>query len=225
MLEGDAAPGLWQVDCPSADELVADRRWWSIYEESFPSSEREPPVVILDSLRRGLGLAFRARQRGVTVGLATTHLLVDPPAVFLVYLAIAPDRRGRGAGGALFQEAWRESSACLVQRGLAPLGLIWEVDPAEPGVPSVEVDVRARRLAFFRRQGGVLLPRPYAQPPVDGIAPVRMQLMFRAPPGGRLPSLDLEKNLIRAIYFEKYSALNGIDQAILRVLLEQDANR
>jgi hypothetical protein len=65
-----------RFDCPAADELAEDKESWRIYEESLPAEEREPIDVILDSVRRSVGAAVRARRAGVTVGIATTHLLL-----------------------------------------------------------------------------------------------------------------------------------------------------
>ncbi len=200
-----------EFDSPGPDELAADQAWWQIYQDSFPPTEREPAEVILDSLRRNVGLALRARLQDATIGLATTHLLLRPPAVFLVYLAIDRAHRDCGLGSALFDHAWRASAARLRDRRLDPLGMIWEVDPpSDPRAP--DAAARARRVAFFQRCGASLLPQPYLQPPVDGIAPVPMQLMY-------LPSPEKIDALIHSIYFEKYAAANHLPEDILHHLL------
>jgi hypothetical protein len=207
------------VESITAEELRVDQNWWSIYEESFPASEREPPEVILKSVLRGVGMAFRARRQGVTFGLATTHLLKDPAAVFLVYLAVARGERSRGTGGELLQGAWEAGAVRLREQGLRPLGLVWEVDPPEPAVEDAEA--RRRRIAFFQRHGGHLLERPYLQPPVDGTSAVPMSLMFRAAEGEQTPVPETVEELVRAIYFDKYGAINGIEPAVLQDLLRR----
>jgi len=205
-------------DSPGAEELARDSAWWRIYEDSFPASEREPAEVILDSLLRDAGVAFRARSDAGTAGLATTHLLRQPPAVFLVYLAIDRAHRDRGLGGALFAHAWRISAQHLRRRGLEPLGMVWEVDP--PSAPGAsDLDARARRVAFFERCGGSLLPETYLQPPVDGVAPVAMRLMYLPAEGTGLPAPEVIRDLIHGIYFEKYAAVNHIPEEILNHLL------
>jgi len=200
------------LDCPTPDELAGDAEWWRIYNESFPAQEREPANVILKSLRDSAGIAFRVRQGGITCGIATTHLLLRPPAVFLVYLAIDARRRGGGDGGALFEFAWRESSARLRAAGVEAIGMIWEVDQ--------QGSECERRIRFFERQGATLLRRPYRQPPVNGTDPVPMGLMFR-PGSDAMPPPDdaTVEALVREMYFGKYGAVNGIPAPLLERLL------
>jgi len=207
------------VECMTAEELRVDETWWRIYEDSFPASEREPPEVILESVLRGVGMAFRARRQGVTSGLATTHLLKDPAAVFLVYLAVARGERNRGTGGELLQAAWESGAVRLRAHGLQPLGLVWEVDPPQPAAG--DADARQGRIAFFRGHGGQLLERSYLQPPVDRKAAVPMRLMFRSAEGQGTPTAETVEALVRAIYFDKYGAINEIDRSILEDLLSR----
>src|SRR6516225_9839117 len=110
-------------------DLVRDQSWWEIYQDSFSANEREPEGVILESLRKRVGVAYRARSNGVTVGLGTTHLLMEPAAVFLVYLAMGREHRGEGLGADLLELAWRDSTSRLLDMGLKPQGMVWEVDP------------------------------------------------------------------------------------------------
>jgi GNAT superfamily N-acetyltransferase len=184
-------------DCPAPDELERDEDWWRIYRDSFAANTLEPPEVILGSIRNGVGLAFRARAGNVTIAIATTHQLRRPEAVFLVYLAVERAHRGKGTGGELMEYAWTRASAAMRD----PLGMIWEVDEAV--VP------------FYRRHGGVLLPRSYFQPPLIGTEPVPMELMFRPAAGKSLPDETIQHALVRAMYFEKYGAQNGIPDEIL----------
>jgi len=206
-------------ECLTADELARDRAWWRIYKDSFPANEREARQIILRSLQQGVGLAVAARSGNQTIGLATTHILLKPAAVFLVYLAMAQDWRGRGSGGALLEYIWRASAKRLAEQGLAPAGLIWEVDSPEHLVGAEETHHRERRIAFFRRHGGEFLSRPYVQPPVDGVAPVPMSLMYRAAEGFDRPDPTMSEKLVRAIYFEKYGAINDIPREVLERLL------
>jgi hypothetical protein len=153
----------------------------------------------------------------VTTGLATTHLLTHPPAVFLIYLAAARGERSRGIGSELFRFSWDCGKSRLQAQGLRPLGLIWEIDPLRPDAD--DAAARQRRVDFFRRQGGRVLEREYLQPPVNGITPVPMTLMFRPDDGEALPAEATVDELVRAIYFDKYGTVNGIDRSLLEDLL------
>ncbi|MBI3977477.1 MAG: GNAT family N-acetyltransferase [Chloroflexi bacterium] len=232
-------------ECVTADALARDDRWWQIYDDAFPAGERDPREVILGTVRSGVGLAVRAAADGGTVGLATVHLLQAPAAVFLVYLAVAAPFRGRKIGEQLLEHAWRIGASRLAERGLAAMGLVWEVDVPALAATAVEANLRRRRIAFYHRHGGAVLPRPYAQPPLDGGAPVPMLLMYRPAPGThppdpavaeithcsslithhsslasgtRLPDPAMTEALVRAIYFEKYGSANGVPAETLEHL-------
>jgi hypothetical protein len=76
-----------------------------------------------------------------------------------------------------------------------------------------------RRIVFFERHGGELLKRTYLQPPLRGIVAVPMRLMFRPANGKGTPTPRIVEDLVRAIYLDKYEAINGIDRGILERLL------
>jgi hypothetical protein len=202
-------------DAPDVAELERDAPFWALYEDAFPPNEREPRAVITGSVASGAGLAVRARDPG-TIGLATLHLLRDPPAPFLVYLAVARERRGAGVGGPLLERALALGAERLGAAGLSPRGCVWEVeDPAATQDPAARAR-RQKRIAWFERQGGRILPVRYRQPPVDGIAPVPMLLMER-PPG----AFSDGRAVARAITFEKYGGANGIARPTLERLLAE----
>jgi len=204
----------------TAADLLSDSSWWGIYDDSFPSAEREPPQVILKSLEMGAGMAVAARSNDHTIAIATTHLLKNPPAVFLVYLATTRKLRGRGCGGELLEYAWKTGSQKLSNEGYQATGLIAEVDSPDESDDAEEKHFRERRIAFFARHGVELLSRSYVQPPVDGITTVPMRLIFRPAEGYGTPDSPFTDSLVRAIYFEKYHAVNGIAEESLISLFE-----
>ncbi len=218
LMSSESPPILFEY--PSPEALAGDRSWWEIYDEAFPANEREPRHVILNSLRKRVGVAVQARQGEQTIGLATVHLLRKPAAVFLVYLAIARHLRGRSLGGLLLEHAWQIGASRLSEQGLTAIGLVWEVDITALAETGDEEHKRERRIAFFHRQGGYILPRPYSQPPVHGIAPVPMRLMYRPAKGTGLPDPAATEALAQAIYFEKYGAVNGVTTETLDRLLK-----
>jgi GNAT superfamily N-acetyltransferase len=177
--------------------------------------------VILDTQRRGDGVAVRARSGGNTVGLALAHMLRHPPVLFVVYLAVVPEFRSRNIGAALFEELWTAGSRSYAARGTPAEGMVWEVDVPERATSEQGLQQGRRRIAFFTRLGGEVLPGSYVQPPVDGTVSVPMHLMFRPAPGKPLPDHAAQSALVGALYFEKYHAANGIPEAVLQNLLAQ----
>lgn len=206
-------------DFPKAGVLASDPAFWRLYASSFPSSEREPPDVILATVQGGIGFVVRARSAGVTIGFVCAHMLRRPPALFLVYLAVAPEWRSQRIGAALFERTWATATARYAEAGLVSLGFAWEVEIPGPVSDENERNQCRRRIAFFERLGGRILHQRYLQPPVDGVAPVPMHLMFCPARGASLPNASAISKIIQAIYFEKYGATNGISSEVLEGLL------
>ena len=217
----DAEPIDLAFDAPSADVLASDTALWRLYASSFPSSEREPPGVILATVQAGAGFVVRARSAGVTVGLSSAHVLREPSVLFLVYLAVAPRWRSRQIGAALLEHTWTTACTRYSESGVASSGLVCEVEIPDEASNTREREVRRRRLAFFEGVGARVLPQRYLQPPVDAVASVPMHLMYRPAPGAAFPTAAATSALIKAIYVEKYGALNGIPSNTLERLLHQ----
>jgi GNAT superfamily N-acetyltransferase len=209
--------GTLNFDAPTAEELVSDRDFFALYEASFPPDQREPVEVMVKTIRTGRGVVIRARSAGQTIGLASAHLLERPPAVFLVYLAVRPESRGRRIGSALFERIWQTGAARLEDRRLIPQCYTWEVEKPELAADDTARALARKRIAFFQRCGGRELLPGYYQPPVNGPVPVPMLLMAKAAESQPMPPAH---HLVYAIYFEKYGAANGIPAETLAPLLE-----
>jgi GNAT superfamily N-acetyltransferase len=216
--DGDVPSGI-TIEAATPAELRDDARFWQLYATSFAGAEREPAEVILRSVEQGPGFALRALADGRTVGLATGHVLEEPAATFLVYLAVDPLWRSRHLGRALFDEADRSGAARPIERARVNSGIVWEIDDPSADVNPSERNVRQGRLRFFEKLGGRMLETPYFQPPVDGHTLVPMRLMFRPADLRDLPTGEAAEKLIRAIYFEKYNATNKIPTSMLERLI------
>ena len=84
--------------------------------------------------------------------------------MFLRYLVAG--QRGQGLGGIM----WDQLMAWLRTAGY-PL-LVWDVeDPDEPGCDPAEVQIRNRRIRFYQRHGGHLLPVPGLRQPARTTTP------------------------------------------------------
>ena len=176
--------------------LRDDTAWWTLYHDTFTSEEREPPHVILNSLEQGVGLAFRVYTAEKTIGLATVHLLKNPSAVFLVYLAIAPESRNKQIGSGFFDFIYQTGANRLREEGYRSVGFVWEVKTQQ----SQDTEAVQRKINFFEQNGGVVLPYKYSQPPVSNTV-VPILIIFR--PGYEVVTLEasIRAAIFRAIYF------------------------
>ncbi|WKN50541.1 GNAT family N-acetyltransferase [Nocardioides sp. Arc9.136] len=135
-----------------------------IYEASFPDELTAPfEDLLVDRL-----LVY-VDEDG-PAGLALVRDLGPTTWTFLRYYAVG--RRGRGTGSAM----WAHLTALLATEGRTRL--VWDVeDPAEPGLAADLVEEHRRRIVFYERLGGRLLPvHDYEPPHDDGHAP-RLLLM------------------------------------------------
>jgi len=155
-----------------------------IYEDAFPVDLRAD----FDTLLSDRVLVRVDGKDGVDgsaapEGLAVLRPLAGTPWTFLRYYAVGA--RGGGIGTAMLHDLvdLLASEGCSL--------LVWDVeDPDEPGLTGKEVVEHRRRIAFYERAGGLLLPvRGYAPPhgdDLDGHAPA-LRLMCR-PCSGAVPS-------------------------------------
>lgn len=160
----------------------------AIYETSFPEDLTVPfPALLVDRL------LVRVEDDGPS-GFALVRDLGGTGWTFLRYYAVG--RRGRGTGSAM----WADLTALLAAEGRTRL--LWDVeDPDEPGIPDQAVEEHRRRIAFYERLGGRLLPvQDYRPPHDDGHAPV-LRLMDRALGDGPEPDL---RALVEGVYELRY---------------------
>lgn len=202
----------------NAQLLQTDTTWWDLYHQTFANEEQEPPQAILDSLDQEVGLAFRVSTKEKTIGLATVHLLTNPAAVFLVYLAIAPEARNKQIGSHFFDYIYQTGAAKLKEKGYLSVGFVWEIT-AKQSEEADEAEVFARKVNFFQQNGGTILPYKYFQPPINGDTAVPMHVMFRPGDEGVTFEATNPADLIQAMYYEKYAAINYIDPDLIEELL------
>ena len=122
------------------------REFTRIYGASFPPSERQDVDVLLTAVDGGLCACYVALEGGSVVALAVLPDLGEPGSWYLIYLAVAPDVRGRGVGAALLEHLGRAAD----EAGAGGIGGSVE-DPEE--VQGEERRMRLRRIDFYRRHG------------------------------------------------------------------------
>jgi enoyl-CoA hydratase/carnithine racemase len=83
--------------------------------------------------------------------------------------------------------------------------LVWDVeDPDEPGLDAAEVEIDQRRIGFYQRHGGVLLPvRGYGNPHGDDWTPMRL-MAAPTDPAGPAPGSREASAIVAAVYQHRY---------------------
>jgi ribosomal protein S18 acetylase RimI-like enzyme len=154
--------------------------WLELYAAAFPPDERVPAEEHLEVLRaRAQGKPGSARllaavdEEDDLVGMARYDLLEDLAAAYLMYLAVVPERRGQGIGGAFYRELLRR----LAEEGRPLRALVLEVERPDHAVPGEGRRDAERRIDFYRRLGARLLEGIEYLQQVPGHAPVPMHLM------------------------------------------------
>jgi GNAT superfamily N-acetyltransferase len=153
----------------------AAQRLAEIFELSFPPEERGDTAELLESIAAGERLCYVAARDGELVGFAALLALDDLSVVLLEYMAVAPQARNDGVGGALFTHLRTN----LLSDAEAS-GMTFEVEPPEE-VDGEERTLRERRIGFYLRNGASVVdcaPR-YRTPNLAGEdEPVPFKLMW-----------------------------------------------
>ena len=202
----------------AAEGLAGDASFWELYGASFASTMREPAAALMAGMTAGSVIVVAAEDDTRTVGLAAVHLLHEPAATLVLYLAVAPELRGQRIGSTLLCHALGLARKKQAELGREPRGWAAQVDLPELAPTHEERELRRRTMLFFRGQGAKPLPCSYVRPPVRGSTPSAARLLH-APDGGLPLKREEVAALLRAIYFEKYGATNGIDPRLLESLL------
>ncbi|WP_338780068.1 GNAT family N-acetyltransferase [Metabacillus sp. FJAT-52054] len=193
----------------------------AIYDQAFPIDVREPHDVFQKSLRTGSYRFLVGMEGEEVLSFATGHYLKEVNAGFIVYLLANPLVRSRGIGGQtlLKLEEWLEEDARSAGHDSIE-AIILETEKPELVHTEEEKADCVKRFRFFNRHGyreaeGV----HYVQPPLfEGQIPVPLSLFVKSYQQ-TAPSRERIAEYVQAMYRDKYSLANGVDQAILTDLL------
>ena len=177
----------------------------AIYDDAFPPDLRADfETLLVDRL------VVRLDPDGTPEGLAVLRPLGDTGWVFLRYYAVGV--RGGGVGTAMLGEL----ADLLASEGRSLL--VWDVeDPDEPGLSADHVTEHQRRITFYERAGGVLLPvRDYAPPHGEDLAEHAPALRLMCLPLGDAP-LPPARDVLVATMTLRYD-LAPDHPAVLRAL-------
>ena len=212
------------IDSPTVKQLREDITFWQIYEDAFPTDEKESPNIIYSTLSEKKGFVLRSRYKEAhysgqhTVGLAIVHVLTDQRINFLVYLGVVRSAWQHGIGSQLLREA-ENHRTCFLSRLLKysrkSLTVI-EVDDPDLAIDDVERIKRKRRLSFFMKANYKVLLKGYWQPALTpDKKPVKMLLIV-----SNSTSLSA-KDMVERIYIQKYGEVNGVQIEVLNELFEK----
>jgi ribosomal protein S18 acetylase RimI-like enzyme len=166
------------------DDLVFEQGAWSaadlarfrdLYESAFPPEERDDTDKLVEGLLDGSRPCLAARKAGDLAGFAVYSVLGETRIAFLEYLAVRPELRNQGIGAQLLQEFKRR----IGERVPSMRGIVFEVDPPDDAT-GAEAQLRARRIAFYERNGATLvteLPR-LVVPNLAGPGTLSMLMMW-----------------------------------------------
>jgi ribosomal protein S18 acetylase RimI-like enzyme len=132
------------------DPGVADRVA-GIYEASFPPSERGDTAELVASIAAGERLCYVARDDGAVIGFAVVFGLDGLGVALLEYLAVDPEQRNAGVGGAILTHLRSHLEA---DGGVA--GILLEVEPPAEAEGD-ERTLRERRIGFYLRHGATVV--------------------------------------------------------------------
>jgi GNAT superfamily N-acetyltransferase len=184
---------------PADVERVRD-----IYEAGFPAWLRADFGSLLEGRRPG-EMPLALTEDGRPVGFAMLRPLGATGWMYLRFFVVEAASRGRGLGGIL----WTHLTGWLRESGYSLL--VFDVeDPDEPGTEPEEVQLRSRRIAFYRRHGAaVLLVSGYRTPHDDaGEGPwTPMRLMAAGLAAGDPPTATAAglRSVVEAVYRHRWS--------------------
>lgn len=183
---------------------------------SFPPAELVDVDELLDDHASGRLRSLGVVEDGRVVAGIVGEWFPDARVLLVLYLAIAPGRRGGGVGGRLV------AAALTAWRDLDPLLVLGEVEhPAHHAGSEAHGDPVAR-LRFYGRLGARVLALPYFQPG-DGPGGERVPalLLVSFPLGPGTPD-DVPAAPLRAFLAENLRASEGTlsDDAATRRLLD-----
>ena len=174
------------------------------------SEDTQLPQPRLERLLAGGGYQLFAYADGEQAeGAALVYFAEGLRFVWLDYLAIRFDLRGRGLGSALF----REIAALAAKRSPPPDWVLLEVDDDREGDEQHQVTC-ARRINFYQRLEAKLLENVPYRFPCAFAAPIPMRLMVRPLRQDATLTSDDLRSVVREIFGEIHD--RGADDDLLR---------
>jgi hypothetical protein len=218
----------------SNDNLFYLDQVFELYDKSFPLEVREPHEIFLKSLQYA-STAFPNNFRFLVglegeklVSFATAHYLADANTGFVVYIATNPMFKSNGIGTQTLlkiEECLNKDATLAGNSSLS--AMILETESPNWAENVIEREECLKRNGFFQKNGyKQYLEMEYVQPPLhNDDKSIPLNLFMKVQEEEYLNKEEV-RNIIHAIYHEKYYIVNNIDKEILiRCLYEIGINR
>jgi len=165
-----------------------------IYEESFPSNERQSIDTIKKRIEKNLYQMFIGRSKDKVVFMALLYPLKNTNFVLLDYMVTDENFRNKGFGTEFIKKILKEITSNK--------NLILEVENPRYGNNKEQ---REKRANFYKRlDAKEMKDVRYILPPLSGNIPTEMILMVLSEYGGGKMDSILVKKLIVQMYKELY---------------------
>ncbi|MGG4489084.1 GNAT family N-acetyltransferase [Metabacillus idriensis] len=201
---------------------------FNLYNKTFPFEVREPASTFLK------GMAYAENEKLNTfrliagfegenmVSFATGHYLADVNSGFIVYIVTNPSVRSKGLGAITLtkiEELLKEDAIAAGNSSLR--SLILETETEEMAHTAEEKEDCMKRKRFFERNGYIQFEEMnYLQPPLHtGDSPVPLNLYLKTLKKAEISAYEV-KEIVRAVYKEKYEKVNEIDKSVLTGCLD-----
>lgn len=191
------------------------------YDQIFPLNVREPHQLFVKSLTQAMNgrnnyhllAGFDGEQ---LVSFVAGHYFSTVNSGYIVYIATDPYVRGRGIGMQTLQAIEHLLINDAYSAGYSNLGaIILETEKADLALnDKSKRDCMKRNHFYEKNQFELCEGISYVQPPLyPGEQPVPLNLFVKNFQEER--NVNQIKELIKAIYREKYERINGIDKIVL----------
>nr|WP_167405815.1 GNAT family N-acetyltransferase [Sphaerisporangium cinnabarinum] len=202
---------------PLTDPALLRSLHRDVLTPSFPPAELVDEQELLDAHASGRLRSLGVVEEGRVVAGVVGEWFADARVLLVLYLAIAPGRRGGGVGGRLVTAALED------WRALDPLVVVGEVEHPAHHAGSEAYGDPVARLRFYARLGARVLALPYFQPG-DGPGGERVPalLLVSFPLGPHAAGDDVPAAPLRAFLAENLRESEGTlaDDAATRRLLD-----
>jgi GNAT superfamily N-acetyltransferase len=205
-----------QFDWLSPEELANAHDWWDIYIQSFPPHERDTKQQISLALQKNIAQVGCYRINHAIAAIVVLYRMHSPAFAFLHYFAVAKAWRNQSLGSKLFPLIMEEADKFVLKNNQQTLGLFWEVEDPEAAENDMDRHMQNKRISFYKKLGGKLFKTKFIQPPINNHDIVHLRLMSNT-----IEKSVVEKEIAKAIYFQKYQTINGAETKALTGLLNQ----